>query len=321
MARETAKVCEMLRFTPVATGYTALPQDLMTVPMSDGAFRTLVLLCSHASSETGECYPSQSQLAAMMGKSKGSVSAHVKELRGLGLVQTETQTCRHGGNYRLRYLVTFWRDWRAALRRRRTASAVQPVERPVQLTERHKEENHIQANHTPPTRPKPVSKPATSCVADKAVEVVVDNLVRRWQTAKGGAPFPSFEAEVPDDLVAETHRLVQTMTTPQTPPAPSEIRAALRKLWQDRGIEVDETLLEGQLRLMTRETDPRGLLQRLEAHFTKHWPRHWRRMSTPAQFEAMIAGLPARPADLGVKLRLLASDLRRHAALRLREAT
>lgn len=319
MARETTKVCEMLRFNPVATGYTALPQELMTFPMSDGAFRTLVLLCSHASSETGECYPSQSQLAAMMGKSKGSVSAYVKELRGLGLVQTENQICRHGGNYRLRYLVTFWRDWRAALRQRRTASAVQPVERPVQLAERHKEENHIQVNHSPTARPEPVSKPATDRVGDKAVVVVVDDLVRRWQTAKGGAPFPSFEAEVPDELVTETRRLVQTMTVPQTPPAPSEIRIALQKLWQDRGIKVEEPLLDGQLRLLIRDPDPRGLLQRLGAHLAAHWPRHWRRMSTPAQFEAMIAGLPTQPADLGVKLRLLASDLRRHAALRLRE--
>ena len=320
MARETAKVCEMLRFNPVATGYTALPQELMTVPMSDGAFRTLVLLCSHASSETGECYPSQSQLAAMMGKSKGSVSAHVKELRGLGLVQTETQTCRYGGNYRLRYLVTFWRDWRAALRRRRTASAVQPAERPVQPAERHKEENHIQVNHTPAAQPGPISKPVTERPDDKAVVVVVDDLVRRWRTAKGSAPFPSFEAEVPGDLVSETRRLVQTMTTPQTPPAPSEIRTALRKLWQDRGIEIDEPVLDGQLRLLGRDADPRGLLQRLAAHLATHWPRHWRRMSTPAQFEAMLAALPAPPAGLGVKLRLLASDLRRHAALRAREA-
>jgi hypothetical protein len=320
MARESAKVCEMLEFNPVATGYTALPQELMSLPMSDGAFRTLVLLCSHASSETGECYPSQAQLAAMMGKSKGSVSAHVKELRGLGLVQTETQTCRHGGNYRLRYLVTFWRNWRAALRHRRTAPPVQPVERPVQPAGRPKEENHNQVNHT--AAPHPAAAPAPSTARhDDATMVVVDDLVRRWQEAKGSAPFPNFEAEVPRGLIIETQRVVRSSTAPQAPPAPSEIRSALRRLWQDRGIVIEEPLLDDQTRLLARSPNASGLLQRLGAHLATQWPRHWRRMSTLPQFKAMIAELPSPPADLEVKLRLLGSDLRRHATLQARAAT
>ncbi|GAD56428.1 hypothetical protein MBELCI_2480 [Limimaricola cinnabarinus LL-001] len=44
-------------------------------------------------------------------------------------------------------------------------------------------------------------------------------------------------------------------------------------------------------------------------------------MSTLPQFKAMIAELPSPPADLEVKLRLLGSDLRRHATLQARAAT
>ena len=310
----------MLGFNPAATGFTALPQELMALPMSDGAFRTLVLLCSHASSETGECYPSQAQLAAMMGKSKGSVSAHVKELRGLGLVRTETQTCRHGGNYRLRYLVTFWRDWRAALRRRKGAPSVQPVERPVQPAERHKKKNHIQVNHTPARHPAPAATQATDHPSDAAVVSVVDDLVRDWRAAKGSAPFPRFETEVPQKLIDATRRMVRSMTAPQSRPTLPEIRASLRRIWQDKGIAIEEPLLEGQSHLLERAADPCGLLQRLRAHLVAQWPRHWRRMSTPTQFEAMIASLPPPPVDIEAKLRLLASDLRRHAALQARSA-
>ncbi|MDC0136765.1 winged helix-turn-helix domain-containing protein, partial [Sulfitobacter sp.] len=57
--------------------------------------------------------PPFAQLGRRLGRSRASVSAYIAELREAGVLTTQEQKMANGYNYRLRYTVTFWKEWRA----------------------------------------------------------------------------------------------------------------------------------------------------------------------------------------------------------------
>lgn len=119
-------------------GFVRFPRSFATLPVSPGAKCVLLHLCS-AADDDGESWYSYEDIAALVGRSKASVTAYVRELVDLGLVEAIRQTMANGYNYRRRLRIVGWRDivayWSRRSRsiaatRKRKASRPAPVPAP-----------------------------------------------------------------------------------------------------------------------------------------------------------------------------------------------
>lgn len=131
--------------TPSAAhaGYIRVPRTYMHLPVSPAAKSLLIHLCG-AANDLGESWYSYRQLGEIMQRSRAAVSGYVEELRGTGVIETETQTTANGFNYRLRIRIAGWADLLAQwkLRTVKPAAARTPAlatrsnERRIRPTER-----------------------------------------------------------------------------------------------------------------------------------------------------------------------------------------
>jgi len=158
-------------------GFVAFPVALFDLNLSPGAFRTLAELCRMAN-KSGQCWPSLAQLGQRLGRSRASISAYIAELREAEVLGTEEQKMANGYNYRLRYTVLFWKEWRASLGQKdkatRPAINAHNPERRVQPTERPlRTKNHIHQKQQSQDQ---------SC-----------DLVSEWKALFAKAPYPAFE--------------------------------------------------------------------------------------------------------------------------------
>lgn len=96
------------------SGYVALPSALLDLDLAPGPFRLLTELCRMAN-KAGECWPSFGQLSARIGRSKAAISGYLEALREASLVETQKQKMANGYNYRLKFRVVFWPQWRKEL--------------------------------------------------------------------------------------------------------------------------------------------------------------------------------------------------------------
>ncbi|NNE53729.1 MAG: hypothetical protein HKN30_15160 [Sulfitobacter sp.] len=131
-----------------------------------------------------QCWPSLRQLGDRLGRSRAAVSGYIAELREAELIETETQRMANGYNYRLRYRVTFWKNWRGQLGQKEERR-VQPTERPLET------QKHIHENHPSPR-----------------------DLTLDWAKAVGRAPYPEFTTWPTEDLLEKTRQRLEN------PPAP-----------------------------------------------------------------------------------------------------
>lgn len=264
-------------------GFVALPLSVMELELSPGAFRTLAELCRMADRD-GWSWPSLAQLADRLGRSRATISAYVAELRGNALVETERQRAVNGYNYRLRYRVTFWADWRRSFGR--------DPERRVRQGERLQKTNQSQKNQ------EPVRMTARTDLLE------VENA---WRIAIGRAPYPAFEtcpgtgltertkaqvsgnADISADIIPTLRAFCAERGLAGTPPTPSEIEDVEATL---SGIPNAAQLMAEALR--------------------EAWKPHWRRPPS-GQFLTAIAGKVAASHPEGAVIRLLRSHLRRWA--------
>lgn len=302
--------------------FTALPREFVDLDyLSDGEFRTLVLICMHAKAETGECFIRQKTLASMMGKSKPAISAHVKALRVAGLIETEGTQNGYGGNAHLHYRVPFWPKWQAHLRSRKAPQVVQPADCPVQPAEHYKESNQIQDNHSPrPSEPEVAEPPV--CAPSPQVEVVVDKMIEEWSAAVGrGNNFPNFDHRPSPTLYEQTKRLVAEYRPPSmdTTTIIAAIQRQLQAIWKSLRVSVAPDDLAAQAQSVIKSTpDPLPLLGQLAQCIRAAWPKHHRCAPPLERFAAYInearkAQQKAGPS-LATKLHKLASDLGRYHA-------
>ena len=276
-------------------GFVALPVEVLELELSPGAFRLLVELCRMANLE-GFCWPSLGQLGERLGRSKAAISGYIQELRDAELVTTEEQRTANGYNYRLRYCVVFWQDWRASLTGRvGRADVGQKSEGSVRQGERLKEhKNQSLINH------------------DQSDLGVLDGLTTLWANAAKGAPYPALRHAPSDQLVADTRAAVAT----DVPHISADIEPALSALWRDLGLQSDgvaETLAAGHLRERGFSEDAfRTALEAIRAG----WQAHWRRIPSPKQIDQLLksAQIPNRTAQIKV----LKSYLRRWDMVRRR---
>lgn len=91
----------------VDCGFVRVPTSYLELPISPGAKVLLLHLCA-AANERGESWYGYSDIAAMLGRSKSSIAAYVKELVELDLVEAIEQKTANGFNYRRRLKLVQW---------------------------------------------------------------------------------------------------------------------------------------------------------------------------------------------------------------------
>lgn len=246
-----------------AKGFVALPVEVLEIEMTPGAFRLLVELCRMANVD-GYCWPSLDQLSDRMGRSKSAISGYIKELRAEGLVDTETQTMANGYNYRLKYRVTFWADWRASLR----GAVRQKVERSVQPAERLEEsKNQIQKNHCPPT-------------------AEVDVLLKDWGRCFQGAAYPAATSAPSPTLLQQTEDVLSDAPVTNIS---ADISAWLCAFWAKRQVPVTAKDVADQGAILMRSKPTTAELQAIASAISQAWQPHWRRPPDAAAFEKLVA--------------------------------
>lgn len=283
-------------------GYVAIPDEIMRAPMSDGAFRLLCILCSYADKNTGECFPRMSRLADDQGKSKAAISGYLRELRGLGLVETRERYKRRG-NCILNYLITFWSSWRERLRthtrsdkvgsnkaEHNSALPVQEAECPIQQDERYINQTQDNQNTSTATP----NFEADQDFADPIVSSVVDRILQNWKELVRGAPYPSFSASPSAELVQETRKIVQNLRSKtsgvDTVKRTDQVSSAdMEELWKSVGVHISGIeASEHALIINTKTRHPKLALSSLAASIKATWKRYWKKPSTAKQLSEML---------------------------------
>lgn len=245
-----------------AKGFVALPVELLDYDLTPGAFRLLTELCRMANLD-GYCWPSLGQLGDRLGRSRASVSAYVAELRAADLLETASQRTANGYNYRLKYRLTFWAEWRAGLRVAK--SAPQKTEHRVQPAERlSKTQNQNHKNQT------------TGEVSN------LQDLAMRWAECFRGAPYPAARIEPDAGLLAQTKKVLQE--APRKEIISTDIAAGLAQFWKTRGVEIAPIALRQQAEHLAKKHMSESEFAIFLDRFAKSWPPHWRRAPDAAGF-------------------------------------
>lgn len=259
-------------------GFIALPMSVFELELTPGAFRTLAELCRMANAE-GQCWPSLRQLGERLSRSRAAVSGYIAELRAAEMIETETQTMANGYNYRLRYRVVFWKEWRKQLG--------QPAERRVQPAERPlRTKNHTHINQSP---------------ADAGFH----ELVKDWKNAVGRATYPNFDTWPSDDLLSKTADAAALPVGDIS----TDIIARFTDFLGEKGLSPLDVSAE-TTRLL-RQTfaggrNPAPFMQAL----ADVWKPHWQKPPTAAQLARILQKLPCDPTPQ-TEIKLLGTYLKR----------
>ena len=269
-------------------GFIALPVEVLELDLSPGAFRLLAELCRMAN-EDGFCWPSLAQLGERLGRSRSSVSGYIKDLRDVGLITTQEQQMANGYNYRLKYRVSFWKEWRSSISR----PTAQKDERSVQPTERIlKDKNQNHKNHSP---------------ADAAVDQL-DKLLRNWAKCIKGATYPNFGSPPPAETVQKTVDAI-TGQTEDGAVISADILKSLQLMWEKLNVKCPPEALSHQAAHIADSCpSPRELAAMLQG-INASWAHHWRKPPTPEQFEKLVK--QSRVSTHSQKLALLKTYARR----------
>lgn len=248
-----------------AKGFVALPVEVLEIDLTPGAFRLLVELCRMANAD-GFCWPSLDQLSTRMGRSRAAISGYVKALRDAGLVKTETQKTANGYNYRLKYRVTFWQDWRASLSGATTKKAERSVQ-PVERLEKTQKQRHINQD---------------TAKADDDIAYVL----KKWARCFKGAPYPLTAQQPSLGLLAATEKILKS-------PKPvvvisADIEEQLAELWSTLNVKVPIGELNKHTALIERKALSTNEFRAILASVKQQWKRHWRQSPTIDQFGKMV---------------------------------
>lgn len=270
-------------------GFVAFPVALFDLELTPGAFRTLAELCRMANT-SGQCWPSLAQLGRKLGRSRASISAYIAELRGAGVLRTEEQKMANGYNYRLRYTVTFWKEWRAGLGQDRA---------PTQKIEPKNTERRVQPTVRPLKTKNHIHKKQHQLVNSK-------DLILAWKVAVSSAPYPEF-TRLPDlELLAKTEAAVHDMKERRRPIS-ADIEKCLVEFAAARSIAGNMSELATEIApLITSETH----LTQVVDSLTNQWQLHWRNAPNTYQLTRIIKELPPL-TDPGTEQKLLKSYLQR----------
>ncbi|AML53810.1 helix-turn-helix domain-containing protein [Falsihalocynthiibacter arcticus] len=259
-------------------GFVALPASVMDFEMSLGAFRVLVELCNLACIR-GYSWPGQDQLAEKMGRSKASISAYVKELRDLGLIETISQKMASGYNYRCKYLVTFWASWiqtrkENQIKNNKPANSNQPAESSVRPAER------------PSSKKNKIYKTQTSEIA-KRLAGDVNDAYEAWKEIIDPRSN-KLRKEPPPGLASFSKNLLSKFPN-QPNISLGEIEDGLQGIWKTLGLSVSADTLNLQSALLSRHNCSQAALINIRAEIKAAWQPHWKKPPTSDQFNQFIS--------------------------------
>ncbi len=280
-----------------AKGFVALPSDVMDIDMSPGAFRVLVELCRMAN-RIGECWPSLGQLSERIGRSKAAISGYITELRELDLLATVNQKMANGYNYRLKYCVTFWQNWRNQLGAGAAPRDVQKDECSVQPVERRvNSKNHKHKTNTTIT---------VSEKSDGSPKLV--SVFSKWSDLAKAAPFPHFKEPASTELIAETKNLL-AKNKPKTL-IERDYQTDLKRVWDALGVSIlQDQLVSQATQLKANKTTSAGF-DALQKCILSTWKPHWRKPPTGEQFAQFLTHAQGMNREEGM-YRMLEQYLRR----------
>ena len=287
----------ILQFDP-SEGFVALPVAILEIEMSPGAFRTLTELCRMANLE-GYCWPSFQQLSEKLGRSKAAISGYVKELKATGLLDTINQRMANGYNYRLKFLVTFWADWRSALSKNTPKRMVRETECSVQSDERRvNSKNHNNKKHTP-----------TPHEGDGEVE----DICKEWNDCARNAAYPGFSKAVSDQLIDRSKRaLVAAQSSEEPVVISADIQAFLHRSFRSLGVTIDRLGLEELCGVLDSHRPSASFLKALEQELPQLWKPHWKNLPSTLQFRSIISAVKQKYPTRS-QLGLIKSFLKRWA--------
>ena len=302
-----------------AQGFLRFPNAWLRLPLSPGAKCLLMQFCAAADAE-GVSWYSYAQLGEIVNRSRASVAAYVSELREAGVIDTERQRAANGFNYRLRVQVV---GWRAMTEAWRPLSARRKTERGVRCAERKNPTGSKTQINENQTQVDAISYQDNKTIFDKKNNIPCfnENHEKEWRRCLRHPDDAAFD-KTPSDALLEaviTHaeRLAAHHAPLTRDEAAREAEVALRAFTRRHGLSSTETAIsEGAAVLAHRLRTEKGIAASLETLGTE-WPKHWRRLSTPAQLskwlEAKLAENTRRFEDLSELWRF------RNRALRARE--
>ncbi|SFQ13991.1 hypothetical protein [Tranquillimonas alkanivorans] len=302
-------------------GFTSLPRNFFaSLPetLSHGARLALAHLCEQAHAATGTCSISYRLLGEKLRRSKASISNYIRELRQHELIQTE-QTTRFGYKSCLVFTLPFYAQFRKMMKTKAATSnngatvpsptrvsgeRVQEVEHRVQPAERNK------MNQKDSSQPLAPNLAAHECPARSKV---VSDLLEQWKLLTRGAQYPGFNAPVPSDLVRRTEKWLASRGSASTPAySTDDLAAILADAWEDSGVVhgLDEVRERALMLLHRHPTNAGHVACRIADHIRKSWHAHWKKVSSPAQFETMLRTCSVGVVDDLTARRSLESYLR-----------
>lgn len=287
-AAHGAFMSEILNCDP-NKGFVAFPVALFDLELTPGAFRTLAELCRMANT-SGQCWPSLAQLGRKLGRSRASVSAYISELREAGVLRTEEQKMANGYNYRLRYTVTFWKEWRAGLGQ---------AQKDAPKTEPKKPERRVQPAVRPLRTKNHIHKKQQGLSE-------TSRLLSDWKAAVSSAPYPSFVDTPSDGLLAQTSSNLRNFQFEHRPIS-ADIEERLTNFASHHNIGGDMTALAEDIAPLITST---AMLEQAINVLSSTWQPHWKNPPNAYQLTRLIQALPPS-MDVMAEQKLLKSYLQR----------
>lgn len=298
--------------SPPEGGFVRVPHAWISLPITPPSKALLVALCAYADPK-GRSWCSLEQLGEILGRSKASISAYIKELQEAGIIACRNQTFGNGYNYRLLITLVGWKDllahWSGLTARKaatKTASdqsvakkAGTPFAAPAQApcpiqaltdTAQATHKTDIKAQLTERSvqhaECKDPSGPITNIYQTKTPQLV-------WSD-EDEAAWKKFRAHDDDEacvvgLVPSQHVLSKVIAIAATKAqelgslsedrASVEARIALEEFAQKRSLEIDEASLTASAITIASFSKSKRALDAAIAALDAVWKPHWKRLS------------------------------------------
>ena len=308
------------------SGFIRIPRSYLTLPVSPGAKVLLMHLCASAN-ERGESWHAYENIALLIGRSKASVSAYVRELTDLGLVEAIEQKMANGFNYRRRLRLTQWSafltKWqemsltKKSRQSKEKASTTEAVKAEFSVTrdtpvfsDRQAERRIRQAERKDPSGPNYIQKNKTPSASAPAV-VWTDYDEAEWRRFRPSDRDPvSVGTGLPSQyLIRKMQQIEADLSKQGAILTPDDAKtAALSRLTtfaHSHRIIMDQEALNKAAQSLAGIADTEAAQDACMETLEALWQPHWRKMPTPHQIKDSLtptAQAQGTPAELRIRI-------------------
>jgi hypothetical protein len=316
---------------PVDCGFVRVPYSYLELPVSPGAMSLILHLCRAANDE-GESYYSYEKIALIIGRSKGSISAYVKELVDLGIVHSTVTRTKNGYNsFRKLKLVqwasfvAYWEELKEnkkSTKNKKKSDVTEKKQGVSSVTHDVQKSTPKSASSTPvspssktecriqPTECKDPSGPINYIQLNKtpgadAPVVWSSKDEEAWKRFRPDDDGPlSVSSGLPEpELIAKLEQVEQRLTTQlgrwSLAEAKEAAKGQLRAFAQKHGLKSDlEALSTASDALGEIAQSPPALHAAIEA-LDALWKPYWRQLPTPGQIKLSLTDAARKAGPSG----------------------